>query len=243
MFTRSLIGLAVATALMGTASYAADPSFNFSNQTGIEEVDAIPTYKQITSDASSVTFKELVGSDGTLPGLGLGTVSATNNSLLTFEKGLFAGSSGYQKSAISVNSGSTVDIYGPADISTSGSQGNTISLSEGSTLRLINAEEASISSSGYQSSAIVADSSTIEVINSKVDYRSNALAGINLTDSTLKVTDGSTVTSSTNRSTEINNSVVSVAEGSTFSTYRLTGSGSVEVQGNSTITVSRNMVK
>lgn len=241
MFTRSLIGLAVATALMGTASYAADPSFNFSNQTGIEEVDAIPTYKQITSDASSVTFKELVGSDGTLPGLGLGTVSATNNSLLTFEKGLFAGSSGYQKSAISVNSGSTVDIYGPADISTSGSQGNTISLSEGSTLRLINAEEASISSSGYQSSAIVADSSTIEVINSKVDYRSNALAGINLTDSTLKVTDGSTVTSSTNRSTEINNSVVSVAEGSTFSTYRLTGSGSVEVQGNSTITVSRNM--
>lgn len=241
MFTRSLIGLAVATAFMGTASYAADPSFNFSNQTGIEEVDAIPTYKQITSDASSVTFKELVGSDGTLPGRGLGTVSATNNSLLTFEKGLFAGSSGYQKSAISVNSGSTVDIYGPADISTSGSQGNTISLSEGSTLRLINAEEASISSSGYQSSAIVADSSTIEVINSKVDYSSNARAGINLTDSTLKVTDGSTVTSSTNRSTEINNSVVSVAEGSTFSTYRLTGSGSVEVQGNSTITVSRNM--
>ena len=268
MFTRSLIGLAVATALMGTASYAADPSFNFSNQTGIEEVDAIPTYKQITSDASSVTFKELVGSDGTLPGLGLGTVSATNNSLLTFEKGLFAGSSGYQKSAISVNSGSTVDIYGPADISTSGSQGNTISLSEGSTLRLINAEDISISASGSKSTVLSATSSTIQFVNaedisisasgadstalsaasSTIDLINSNLAisyingsnGVILESSTLKLSESSSFDTG-NQSTSLQESTVSVTSGSSYTTTQIQGSGTLEAEGGSTISVSRNM--
>lgn len=53
MFTRSLIGLAVATIFMGTAAHAADPAFIFTNQTGVEQVDAVPVYKQIKSDASS----------------------------------------------------------------------------------------------------------------------------------------------------------------------------------------------
>ncbi|MBU3826142.1 MAG: autotransporter outer membrane beta-barrel domain-containing protein [Candidatus Anaerobiospirillum merdipullorum] len=241
LLTRSLMGLAVATAFTGTASYAADPSFNYINQTNIEEANAIPAYRQISSDASSVTFKEVVGSSGQLPGINNGTVSAINDSYLVFEKGLFAGSSGYQKSAISVQGGSKVEVYGSAGFSTSGAQGNTISLSDDSTLRLINANKVSIRSSGYQSSAVVADSSTIEVVNTQVSYSSNSVVGIKLTDSSLKVTDGSTVTSSSKRSTEINNSDVYVAEGSTFGTYNLTGSGSVEATGNSTITVSNNM--
>lgn len=242
MLTRSLISIAVAAAFFGTAVHAASPNLTFTNQTNIEHVDAVPEYGRITSDASSVTFKEQVGTTGTSPGLGLGTVSATNGSYLAFEKGLYAGSSGYQRSAIAVESGSTVVVYGMAKLTTSGSQGNTISVSEGSTLRFVDANSVSISSSGNPSSAIVANSGTIEVVNSNVTYSSNSRVGINLTDSSLKLTDGSSMSiTSTNRSTEINNSTVSVAEGSSFSTYRLTGSGSVEAEGDSQITVSRNM--
>lgn len=242
MLTRSLISIAVAAAFFCTAVHAASPNLTFTNQTNIEHVDAVPEYGRITSDASSVTFKEQVGTTGTLPGLGLGTVSATNGSYLAFEKGLYAGSSGYQRSAIAVESGSTVVVYGMAKLTTSGSQGNTISVSEGSTLRFVDANSVSISSSGNPSSAIVANSGTIEVVNSNVTYSSNSRVGINLTDSSLKLTDGSSMSiTSTNRSTEINNSTVSVAEGSSFSTYRLTGSGSVEAEGDSQITVSRNM--
>lgn len=241
MFARSLISLAVFTAFLGTAVQAASPNFTFTNQTDVEQADAIPEYGRITSDASSVTFKEQVGTTGTRPGLGLGTVSATNASYLTFEKGLYAGSSGYQKAAISVESGSTVDVYGTATITTSGAQGNTVSVTEGSTLRFIDAENVVVHSSGYQSSAVVANSGTIEVINSNLSYGSNSTVGIVLTDSTIKLTKGSTAATATNRSTTITNSTVSVADGSSFSTYRLTGSGSVEAETDSQITVSRNM--
>lgn len=242
MLTRSLISVAVVATFFGTAVHAASPNLIFTNQTNVAHVDAVPEYGRITSDASSVTFKEQVGTTGTLPGLGLGTVSATNGSYLTFEKGLYAGSSGSQRSAITVESGSTVDVYGTARITTSGAQGNALSVTEGSTLRFINADNVSISSSGNPSSAIVANSGTIEVVNSNVTYSSNSRVGINLTDSSLKLTDGSSMSiTSTNRSTEINNSTVSLAEGSSFSTYRLTGSGSVEAEGDSQITVSRNM--
>lgn len=242
MFARSLISLAVFTAFLVTAAQAASPpNFTFTNQKDVEQADAIPKYGRITSDASSVTFKEQVGTTGTLPGLGLGTVSATNASYLTFEKGLYAGSSGYQKAAISVESGSTVDVYGTATITTSGSLGKTVSVTEGSTLRFIDADNVVVRSSGSPSSAVVANSGTIEVINSNLSYSSNSTAGLVLTDSTIKLTKGSTATTATNRSTTITNSTVSVTEGSSFSTNRLTGSGSVEVEKDSQITVNRNL--
>lgn len=241
MFARSLISLAVFTAFVSTVAQAASPNFTFTNQADVEQADAIPEYGRITSDASSVTFKELVGSDGTLPGLGLGTVSATNASYLTFEKGLYAGSSGYQKSAITIDRGSTVDVYGSAEITTSGAQGNTVSVTEGSTLRFIDADKVVVSSSGNKSSAVVANSGTIEVINSNLSYSSNSATGIDLTNSKLKLTGGSTVVTSINRSTAIIDSTVFVTEGSSFSTYRLTGSGTVEAENDSQITVTKNM--
>lgn len=266
MLTRSLVGLAVTTAFMGTAAHAADPSFSYSNQTGVEQAEAISAYSRITADASSVTFKETVGQAGALPGITNGTVSATNASYLVFEKGLYAGSSG-ARSPISVASGSTVVVNDVANFSCSGSA-SVISLADDSTLRFadttdvsikasgsrstalsatsstiqfVNAEDISISASGADSTALSAASSTIDLINSNlaISYI-NGSNGVILESSTLKLSESSSFDTG-NQSTSLQESTVSVTSGSSYTTTRIQGSGTLEAEGGSTISVSRNM--
>lgn len=240
MLTRSLISIAVVAAFVGTAAQAASTSLTYTDQEDVVYTEALPDFRSITADASSVTFREAIGTPGSVFDTDNGTVTAANSSHLVFEKGLYTESSGYQRNGLAVSGGSLVEIYEGASFKVSGAQGDAISVTGDSTLRFVEAETVELSSSGNQSSAVVAESSLIEVINSNLSYRSNSLVGIELTDSTIKLTEGSTATT-TDRSTTINNSTVSVEGGSSFGTYRLTGSGTVEAIDNSQITVSRNM--
>lgn len=240
MLTRTLISMAVTAAFLSTATHAATTTLTYTDQQDVVYTDSLPDFQSITADASSVTFREAIGTPGSVFDTDNGTVSATNSSHLIFEKGLYTESSGYQKNGLSVSGGSVVEIHEGASFKVSGSQGDALSVTQDSTLRFVDAETIEVSSSGYQSSAVVAESSLIEVINSDLSYRSNSLVGIDLTDSTLKLTEGSTATT-TDRSTTINNSTITVSEGSSFRTYRLTGSGSVEAVGDSQLTVDRNL--
>lgn len=241
MFTRSLIGLAVTTALMGTATHAATTTLTYTNQQDVVYTEALPDFRSITADASSVTFQESIGTPGSVFDTDNGTVSATNSSYLVFEKGLCTESSGAQKNGLSISEGSVVEIYGNSSFKVSGYQGDAISVTQNSTLRFFNSEQIELSSSGNGSSAISAESSTIELVNSNVtSFFSNSVTGIDLSNSTLSLSEGSTINTSTRR-TEINNSTISLTGESSVTTNRLLGSGSVVADENSTVTVNQNM--
>ena len=239
MFIRSFISLAVISTLAGTAAQAAT-SLDYNQQQDAIYTESLPEFSSIKADASSVTFQQAVGTFGSVFDTNNGTVTATNSSHLVFAKGLYTESSSFQKNGLSISGASIVEIHEGGSFYLSGAEGDAISITQNSILRFIDAETIKLSSSGYQSSAVVADSSVIEVINSNVSYSSNALVGIDLTNSTLKLTEGSTV-STTDRSTKIDNSTISATNGSSFGTYRITGSGSVEAEGNSQISVTQNI--
>lgn len=240
MLTRSLISLTVATAFMGTAAHAAT-TLTYTDQQDVVYTESLPEFGSIKTDASSVTFQEAIGTPGSVFDTDNGTVSATNSSHLIFEKGLYTQSSGYQKNGLSVSEGSVVEIYGNASFKVSGAQGDAISVTQDSTLRFINSEEIELSSSGYQSSALSAESSTIELVNSSVSsFTSNSVTGIDLSNSTLALSEGSTIDTGSRR-TEFTDSTVSITGESSFTTNRLLGSGSVTAEDNSSVTVNQNM--
>lgn len=143
MLQRNTVLVAILSCF-STYSIAAT-ALNYSNQT-VTETEAIPEYKALTSDNSTVTFQEMVGNESAhLPGINIGSVTAKKQSHLIFAKGLYAGSSGYQKSGLNVSGNSVVEISGVSRIDVSGAEGVAIAVEDGGLLKL---ENASLSMSG-----------------------------------------------------------------------------------------------
>ena len=238
MTSRSLISLAVASVFFCSAAVASGlPVLKYDGQKDILESEAIPSFSSIKSNASSVTFKEVVGTPGSVFDVENGTVMAENASQLIFEKGLHTESSGSEKNGLKVTEGSSVTILGESSFQTSGYKGPAIYVGGNSTLRFENAEKIKLMAAGAETSAIVAESSTVELINSTVDsFMSNSLVGIDLTESALKL-DQSTVATS-DRRIDIDNSSIALTQ-SELNTYKLQGSGSLEATDNSKITLAK----
>lgn len=204
-----------------------------------EKAEAIPDFSSITSTASSVTFKAAVGTAGSVFNTHNGTVTAKDATKLIFEKGLHTSSSGSQKNGLSITNGSSVTIFGEASFKTSGYLGDAVYVAQNSTLRLENAENVAIQSSGNSAHGIVAESSTIEMVNSTIDaFMSNSVVGIDLTDSVFKLDQSSVATS--DRRIAIDASTVSLNE-SDLATSRLIGSGTVEASEHSTLTLKNEL--
>ena len=165
MLQRNTVLVAILSCF-STYSIAAT-ALNYSNQT-VTETEAIPEYKALTSDNSTVTFQETVGNESAhLPGINIGSVTAKNQSHLIFAKGLYAGSSGYQKSGLNVSGNSVVEISGVSRIDVSGAEGVAIAVEDGGLLKLENAS-LSMSGSGNLSTGLKVTNSTVEISNSVV---------------------------------------------------------------------------
>lgn len=239
MTSRTMISIAVASAFLCSASSAATPKLNYNNQADVLYKDSLPAYSSIQSSGSSVTFEEAIGTAGSVFDTDNGTVSATASSRLVFKKGLHASSSGYQKNGLSVTNQSSVTVNGDSSVKTSGYLGDAIVVKDNSTLTFENAGKIDISSSGNSTSGLVAETSTVALINSNISsLSSNSVIGIKLKDSVFNL-DQSTVKTGT-RSLQMEGSSIAMTQ-STLDTYRVLGSGSISASDKSALNIAQQL--
>ena len=235
MFKYSALTVAVLIACT-TSTFAAD-KYTYQNEVNLEVTEAIPTYSSITVDSSSLTFKEMIGEPGNIFQTDTGRVSVNNQSNVTFEKGLYTSTSGKSANALHLSGNSSATIYGGATFYATGSQGNALVVEDNSHLYFIDADSVRISSSGNPSSGLVVRDSTVVFDNSTASLSSNSTTGIVLENSSLELNQASSLDTG-DRSTTIENSELSL-ENSSFSTYRITGAGNIDVESESELTVTR----
>lgn len=235
MFKYSLISAAILVACSSPA-FAAD-KYNYQNEVNLEITEAIPEYSSITADASNLVFKEMIGESGSVFETDNGTVSVTNKSNISFEKGLHTSSSGASSNGLYLSGNSSVTIHGDASFKTSGYQGSAVVVEDNSRLNIIGAESFAISSSGKSSNGLVVKDSAVAFENSTGTLSSNSTTGILLQNSTLELNQASSLNTN-DRSTELENSQLSLAS-STFSTNTLKGTGNIDAVSDAELTVKK----